>query len=154
MSQLSAIQPFQGQFLLSSPRLRVKSDPEPFIGSTLSGEFLDKTPSNINLDARYLFNLCIKISPQAMRVYMALLTRLIRNNDPISWTIKDLKLQLGYSKQNCTVQQSLRELERERAIIRNKGDYTTFYINPLFAWTGDRMQYFDPSTLPLLPEED
>lgn len=154
MSQITEIQPIKEKFLFNSPRLRIKSDPEPWIGLTLSGQNLDKTPSNINLDARYLFNLCVRARPVAMRVYMALLTRLVCNDEPITWTIKDLKSHLGYSKHNCAVQQSLKELERERAIIRNKGDYTRIYINPLFAWTGDRVSYFDASTLPLLPEED
>ena len=118
------------------------------------GETIQDERQIVTLDARYLFELSVRVNPVAMRVYMALLTRLIRNDEPIYFTSGEMKLEINQPLKSCKVQSAFRELEREKALFRQKGDYNNFYINPLFAWTGDRRQYFDESTLPLIPDED
>jgi|GEM_PF-4672389 len=118
------------------------------------GEYADNNPCHVHFDARLLFELTVRVTPVAIRAYMALLTRLIRNDQPVYFTSGEMKIAINQCLKSCKVQLAFKELEREKAVFRQKGDYNNFYINPLFAWTGDRMQYFDPATLPLLPEED
>lgn len=122
--------------------------------SSISQPFTEQNSSGINFDAHNLFELTVRVTPVAIRVYMALLTRLICNDKPVYCTVNTLKADINDSKKSKSVERSIKELEREKAIFRQRYDYNNFYINPLFAWTGDRVSYFDASTLPLLPEED
>ena len=154
MSQYSLKEPVYQEFGYKYNTLTPKFEANTHVGLTSSGQFLDSIPLNINSDATLLFQAYNRVTPVAIRVYTALLMRLISNDKPVRATVNELRCDIGLTPKSKRVDDAIHELERERLILRQKQNYKDIYINPLFAWTGDRMQYFDPSTLPLLPEED
>lgn len=122
---------------------------------TFSGLNLTEfNPSQVTIDTKTLYDTVKGITPVAYRIYMSLLTRLERNDLPCVASIADLKSEFNHLKKSTKVFLAMKELESVRLVFRTKGKYNDFYINPLFAWTGDRRQYFDESTLPLIPDED
>jgi len=155
MSQYSLKEPIIGAKGYDYNLVKVPLEGKNSIGTTLTGEIIDLNPSNIHFNATLLFEMSIRITAVAMRVYMALLKRMVSNDIPITCYSSVFRTDIKDPQKSKKVNWALQELEREKMILRNKDNLTTYYINPLFAWTGDRTRYFDPSTLPLVdPEEE
>jgi len=150
MSQFSLKQPILGEKGYDYNLLKRDSFDKPFIGITSKGSLIDLMPSNIHFERTLLFEMSLCITPVAMRVYMALLKRMISNDVPVKCYASYFRDEIGDFKKSKKANVALQELEREKMILRQVGHLTTYYINPLFAWTGDRTRYFDPSTLPLI----
>jgi len=111
---------------------------------------VDLLSVKIHLDLSLLLPAFMQLPASSLRIYIVLLKRLERNDMPVFLQPSDIKQELGHKQQSTDMFTAARELERFRLIIREKGKYNYYWINPLFAWVGERTDYIDSSTVPFM----
>ena len=105
----------------------------------------------VNIDTDNLAPILAVMRRYACATYFQLLTELKDNRKAVYYHQTDLRNDATDVKARSTFDEYLEELCKSGLVFRFRSHQ--FYINPLYAWVGDRSQYFDIDRLPFKPAD-
>lgn len=80
------------------------------------------------------------LSPQSIKVFLLVIMNLERNLDYVELKIEQLQDFTGWSKNS--IYKYIDELEKSALIQRRQGKHSSYWINPRYIFSGNRLEYF------------
>jgi hypothetical protein len=100
----------------------------------------------VKIDSIALATVFNKLRVKDFKYYFFMLERLVRNDEPVFVPHREMRLALGDNSVQ-TVSQAIARLAAEGLIIPEPKGRGKYFINPAFAWKGNRLEYLDLGAL-------
>jgi len=80
------------------------------------------------------------LTPQAIKIFLLVIMKLEKNLDYVELKIEQLQDFTGWSKNS--IYKYIDELEKSALIQRRQGKHSSYWINPRYIFSGNRLEYF------------
>ncbi len=120
--------------------------------SALRQEFLPVDYTNtVQIDSARLMLVFANIRAKDFKYYFYMLSLLERNDKPVKVVINDMRVILKDRLREQT-SQGVNRLVAVGLLLRVESKQSLFFINPVYAWRGNRFDYLDLSELEVIAE--
>lgn len=113
-------------------------------------QIVDDT-NTLQIDQDTLYNVLFGCNRFSIKMFFYLCHRMTNNRMPITVKSSEIRLQALRTSSRAIFCRSKSELIRA-GLITSTGKHT-YYVNPAYAWKGDRKQYIDLDNIPYFTEK-